>query len=456
MGNPHILVVPYPAQGHVIPLMELSQNLAKQGFRISFVNTEFNHKRIMDAFGKNVDENDLVHLVSLPDGLEEGEDRNQIGKLIETLYQVMPRTLKEFIDKVNRSEDDKITCVLADANMGLALDVAAELGIRRAAVWPASVFQLVSCLSIPKLIDDGLIDENGTPVNEHKMFQLSPTSPAIHPTKFAWLNFDDSTTRKIVFHLWKRNNKAVETADWVLCNSSLDLEPGGFNLVPKVLPIGPLSASNRLGNLSGNFWPEDTTCLQWLDQQPPGSVIYIAFGSFTVFDQIQFQELALGLELSNRPFLWVVRPDIAKGKQGVYFPEGFQERVASQGMMVGWAPQGAVLSHPSIACFLSHCGWNSTIEGVSNGVPFLCWPYFADQFLNESYISDIWKVGLKFERDERGIISKEEIKTKVEQLLGDKNFKRRAVQLKEMVANSVKEGGSSDRIFKNFIEWMKS
>ena len=82
-GNPRILVVPYPAQGHVIPLMELSQNLAKQGFRISFVNTEFNHKRIMDAFGKKVDENGLIHLVSLADGLEDGEDRNQLGKSIE-------------------------------------------------------------------------------------------------------------------------------------------------------------------------------------------------------------------------------------------------------------------------------------------------------------------------------------------------------------------------------------
>ena len=161
MGNPHVLVIPYPAQGHVIPLMELSQNLAKQGFRISFVNTEFNHKRVMDAFGKKVDENGLIHLVSLPDGLEDGEDRNQLGKSIEKLCQVMPRELKEFIEKVNRSENDKITCVLADLNMGLSLEVAAELGIRRAALWPASVFQLVWCLSIPKLIDDGLIDENG-------------------------------------------------------------------------------------------------------------------------------------------------------------------------------------------------------------------------------------------------------------------------------------------------------
>ncbi|XVE68284.1 hypothetical protein DITRI_Ditri09bG0055400 [Diplodiscus trichospermus] len=374
MGNPHIVVVPYPAQGHVIPLMELSQNLAKQGFKISFINTEFNHKRVLDAFGKKIDENGLIHLVSLPDGLDDGEDRNQFGKLTETLGQVMPRELKEFIEK---------------------------------------------------LIDDGLIDENGTPVNQHMMLQLSPTTPAIHPISFLWLAIDnnDSTAQTFLFRFFKGHNKVVETTDWVLCNSSLELEPEGFTLVPKVLPMGPLSASNLLGNLSGSFWPEDPTCLQWLDKQPPGSVIYVAFGSITIFNQIQFQELALGLELSNRPFLWVVRPDITKGKESVY-PEEFQERVGSQ--------------------------------GVSNGVPFLCWPYFADQFLNESNICDIWKVGLKFERDGRGIITKEEIKTKIEKLLRDENFKRKAIQLKETVGNSVSEGGSSDKIFKKFIEWMKS
>ncbi|XVF60667.1 hypothetical protein PTKIN_Ptkin08bG0066700 [Pterospermum kingtungense] len=431
MGNPHIVVIPYPAQGHVIPHMELSQNLAKQGFKISFVNTEFSHKRIVDAYGKKVDENGLIHLVSLPDGLEDWEDRNQFGKLAELLRQIMRRELKEFMEKVNRSEDNKITCVVADLNMGFVLEVAAELGIPSAALW--------TCI----------------PVDKHKTIQLSPTMPTIHPRNILCLAFDDSNTQRFIFDLAKSYIGGVEMADWVLCNSSLDLEHEGFTLVPKVLPIGPLSAGNRLGNLSGNFWPEDTTCLQWLDEQPAGSVVYVAFGSFTVFDEIQFQELALGLELSNRPFLWAVRPEITKGNDCIY-PEGFEERVGSQGKMVGWAPQGAVLSHPSIACFLSHCGWNSTIEGLSNGVPLLCWPYFGDQFLNESYICDICKVGLKFERDRRGIITKEEIKNKIEKLLGDRSFKTRVAQLKEMVVNSVNEGGSSDREFKKFVEWMKS
>ncbi|XVF58420.1 hypothetical protein PTKIN_Ptkin07bG0065400 [Pterospermum kingtungense] len=212
----------------------------------------------------------------------------------------------------------------------------------------------------------------------------------------------------------RRNNEAAKEADWLICNSTHDLEPGS-------LYLGSRDSSH---------------CL-------------------TVFDQTQFHGLALGLELSNRPFIWVVRPDITEGNDDVY-PEGFLSRVDTRGGMVGWAPQRVVPSHPSVACFLSHCGWNSTIEGACNGVPILCWPYFADQFLNELYICDFWKVGLKFKIDETGIITRDEIKTKVEQLFGDKNIKGRALEVKEMATKSVNDGGSSNKVFKNFTKWMRS
>lgn len=228
--------------------------------------------------------------------------------------------------------------------------------------------------------------------------------------------------------------------------SAYELEPPAFPLAPEILPIGPLLATNRLGNSSGSFGAEDPTCL---NQQPPCSVIYVAFGSFTVFEHTQFHELALGLELTKRPFLCVVRPDVGTGMAS---PEGFTERVGSLGKMVGWAPQQKILSHPSVACFLSHCGWNSTMEDVSNGVPFLCWPYFADQFLNGSHIYDVWKVGLKFiKQKESGIITRKEIQNKVDLLLGDEKYLARALELKDMAMNSVTKGSNSNKILENFI-----
>ena len=96
------------------------------------------------------------------------------------------------------------------------------------------------------------------------------------------------------------------------------------------------------------------------------------------------------------------------------------------------------------------------MEGVSNGVPFLCWPYFADQFLDESYICDTWEVGLRFNRDERGIVTRGEIKKKLDQLLGNDKFRARALVMKEKLANGIEEGGESRQNFCNFVEWLKT
>ncbi|KAM1015510.1 hypothetical protein ACFX2A_046301 [Malus domestica] len=92
-----------------------------------------------------------------------------------------------------------------------------------------------------------------------------------------------------MFQSMLKCNKAVQVADWLLCNSAYDLEPATFTFTPEILTIGPLLASRRLGNSAGYFWPQDSTCLEWLDQQPPNSVIYVAFGSFTIFKPTQFK-----------------------------------------------------------------------------------------------------------------------------------------------------------------------
>ncbi|PWA73326.1 UDP-glucuronosyl/UDP-glucosyltransferase [Artemisia annua] len=413
----HVIVIPYPAQGHVIPLMELAQQLVQNGVKVTFINTEVNHKLVTATWS----EKGLMQMVSIPDGLEPWEDRSDLAKLAESIVQIMPGKLEELINKINKDDDNKATCVLADNCMGWSMHVAEKMGIRRATFWPASAATLASFLSFQKLIDDGVIDDCGVPLND-KMIHLSPSMPPIKPSNLTWACIGDLATTKIIFEVSTEAVKAATMAEWILCNSSDHLEPAAFTLFPQLSPIGPLLASNRLAEQAGHFWQEDSTCLTWLDTQAPGSVIYIAFGSFTIFDQTQFEELAIGLELTNRPFLW------------------------------GWS--GQVLAHPSVACFLSHCGWNSTLEGVNNGVPFVCWPYFADQFHNESYICDIWKNGLAFNKNKEGIITQGEIENKVNMLLSDGTFKEKAQTLKETVTSSIRKGGSSKENLTAFIEWI--
>lgn len=273
----------------------------------------------------------------------------------------------------------------------------------------------------------------------------------MNPTHFVWHTVRNATVQKLILDMMGQNNKSINSADRVICNSAQNLEPGAFTLAPHIIPVGPLLASNRLANSAGQFYEYDTDSLEWLNQQPESSVVYVSFGSYAILDLAQFQELALGLELTHRPFLWVMRPD-AVGKQE--FPEGLIERIESRGRIVGWANQQKVLSHPSVGCFVSHCGWNSTMESVSNGVPMLCWPYYADQFINRSYICDIWRVGLQLGQDHGVIVTSDEIKEKIDRLVGDNELKEKALQLKEMMVSSAREGGSSHQNLHNFITWL--
>lgn len=106
---------------------------------------------------------------------------------------------------------------------------------------------------------------------------------------------------------------------------------------------------------------------------------------------------------------------------------------------------------------MSHCGWNSTLEGVQNGIPFLCIPYFADQFINKTYICDVWKIGLGFELEEHGVISRLEVKMKIDEIMRDNGeFKKRAIKIKEIVMKNVVKDGISYENLSKFVNWIKS
>ncbi|MBA0563514.1 hypothetical protein Golob_008489 [Gossypium lobatum] len=170
----------------------------------------------------------------------------------------------------------------------------------------------------------------------------------------------------------------------------------------------------------------------------------------------QVEELALGLELSGHPFLLVVRPNFMDGST-VKFPDGFKDRVSGKGKIIEWTLQEAMLAHPSVLCFLSHCGWNSTVEGLTMGVPFLCWPYIADQFSNKNYICNVLKTGLELMKGENGITTRREISSKINTLISSDVINSKALHnVKEIVRKSSNEGGSSFKNFKSFIEHIKS
>ncbi|KAL4322675.1 hypothetical protein AHAS_Ahas14G0234200 [Arachis hypogaea] len=451
MGLKHVLVLPFPAQGHVNPLIHLSHKLVQHGCKVTFVNSEFNHKRVLNAI-KNL-EGSKIELMSIPDGLGPEEDRNDSGSLISATLRTMPSALEKLIRDINSMDggNNRITCIVCDTYVSWALEIGQKLGIKGAVFTPTSAAIVALTNNFPKLIEEGIIDsDDGLPIKKGK-FQLSPEMPIMDTDNTPWCNnFGDLTSQKTIYYYISKMMQHSHLTDWWLSNTTSELEPAALSLSPKILPIGPLMESTEFRSL-GQFWEEDLSCLNWLNQQPPCSVIYVAFGSFTVFDPRQFEELALGLELTNMPFLWVVRED-SNSKTQIAYPSEFQ---GTKGKILKWAPQQLVLNHPAIACFVSHCGWNSTMDGVSSGTPFLCWPYYADQLYNKNYVCDVWKVGLGFDLDQNGIISRWEIKKKLDQLLGDQNIRIRSQKMKDMIINNIAEGGQSSENFNKFTKWLK-
>ncbi|GJN20631.1 hypothetical protein PR202_gb08031 [Eleusine coracana subsp. coracana] len=458
---PHALVIPFPAQGHVIPLLELAHALVDRGFTVTFANSEFNHDRVLAAMSSEKNGMallDRIRLAAVPDGMAPGEDRNNLVKLTVQMKEHMAPAVEELVLRSRRADArGPITCMVTDYNLGSwALDVARRTGIKSASIWPASAAVLATLLSIPKLVQDDIIDSKDGSALKQETFQLSPDMPVMHTADLAWNCIGNHGCQAALFRIIVDGVRAVANCDFVLCNSFHDAEEATFARFPKIVPVGPFLTGERNGKAVGHFWPpEDDACISWLDAQPEKSVVYVAFGSFTMFDRLQFQELALGLELSGRPFLWVVRPDIGHGAVHDY-PAGFLDRVRNRSMVVSWSPQQRVLAHPAVACFVSHCGWNSTMEGVRNGVPFLAWPYFADQFVNQDYICDVWKVGLRAEADKAGVITKEHIAGRVGELMGDQGVRKRTNTLKKLAQESVKEGGSSHNNFEMFVDAMKA
>ncbi|CAJ1947108.1 unnamed protein product [Sphenostylis stenocarpa] len=167
MSNiPTVLVLPYPAQGHVNPLIILSQKLVENGCKVLFVNSEFDHKRVVSSIAEqednsNLDEESGLKLVSIPDGLESDDDRKDLRKLFDSMQNFMPEALEKFIEDVHLKGEDKISFIVADLCMGWALDVGKKLGIKGAIVWSASAASFALLYKIPSLIDDGIIDSDG-------------------------------------------------------------------------------------------------------------------------------------------------------------------------------------------------------------------------------------------------------------------------------------------------------
>lgn len=248
----------------------------------------------------------------------------------------------------------------------------------------------------------------------------------------------------------------VPKANYLLLTTVQELEPDTIDslkaLYPfRVYPIGPAIPYLELGenHNSVNIGDHSYDYTNWLDSQPPQSVLYISLGSFLSVSSSQMDEIAEALNNSKIHYLWVGRGEASRLK----------DKCGEKGMVVPWCDQLKVLSHPSIGGFWSHCGWNSTLEAVYAGVPMLTFPLFLDQVPNSSQIVDEWKNGWKVETSKLGsekLVEKEKIEETVKGFMDiesteGKKIRERARELKGICYRAVANGGSSDGNLDAFI-----
>ncbi|KAJ6334628.1 hypothetical protein OIU78_011489 [Salix suchowensis] len=275
---------------------------------------------------------------------------------------------------------------------------------------------------------------------------------------------DPAQDRKNDAYKWLLyHTKRYRLAEGVMVNSFTDLEKGALQALqeveagkPAVYPVGPLV------NMDSSTGVEGSECLKWLDDQPHGSVLFVSFGSGGTLSLDQITELALGLEMSEQRFLWVARSPNDAVSNATFFsvdshedpfnflPKGFLERTKGRGLVVpSWAPQPQVLSHGSTGGFLTHCGWNSTLESVVSGVPLIVWPLYAEQKMNAWMLTQDIKVALRPKASGNGLIGREEIANVARGLMEGEEGKRvrnRMKDLKEAAARvlSTEDGSLSE------------
>ncbi|GMP39734.1 hypothetical protein CsSME_00010451 [Camellia sinensis var. sinensis] len=267
-------------------------------------------------------------------------------------------------------------------------------------------------------------------------------------------------------------NPRYGLAEGIIVNTFVDMEDGAIKALlvdepgkPPVYPVGPLI---RTGSSDGL---ERSECLKWLDDQPSGSVVFVSFGSVGTLSHDQLNELALGLELSGQRFLWVVRNPSDNASVSSFnahnqndpfslLPKGFLERTQGRGLVVpSWAPQIEVLSHRATGGFLTHCGWNSTLESTVHGVPLIAWPLFAEQKMNAVMLTEGLKVALRPKSHESGLVGREEIAEVVKSLMegeDGKEVRRRMEGLKNAAAKVFSGEGSSAKSLSNLAFKLKN
>ena len=231
--------------------------------------------------------------------------------------------------------------------------------------------------------------------------------------------------------------------------------------VGPLLPVEPKEKGlNERGGPSSILQDQ---VMAWLDScQQDKSVVYVGFGSQITLTKQQMKAVASALEGSGVRFIWAVKDPMKRAEDGdddqSMIPNGFEDRVTGKGLVIkGWAPQVAILRHRAVGSYLSHCGWNSALEGILAGVLLLAWPMQADHFHITKLLADEFGVAIRVCKGLRSIPDAIELaRIFVDSTSMTRSERVRAMELRKTALKSIRKGGSSYQALDKLVEELSS
>ncbi|KAK9184038.1 hypothetical protein WN943_024383 [Citrus x changshan-huyou] len=422
---------PYVGGGHQIPMVDIARIFAAHGAKSTIITSP---KHAL-SFQKSINRNQqsglpiTIKTLHLPDDIE----------IPDTDMSATPRTDTSMLQEPLKSllVDSRPDCIVHDMFHHWSADVINSMNI------PRIVFNGNCCFSRCILENVRKYKPHEKVSSDYEPFVVPGLPDKIELTALSFRFYDLEPAYVEYFKQDLGNDKAWFVGPVSLCNRNIEdkAERGQKTSI------------------------DEGKILSFLDSKETNSVLYISFGSLARLSPEQLLEIAYGLEASNHSFIWVVgkifqSPGTRKenGIEENWLPSGFEERMgeSKRGLIIrGWAPQLLILEHTAVGGFMTHCGWNSTLESVSAGVPMVTWPITAEQFSNEKLISDVLKIGVKvgsvnwvsWSTEPSAAVGRDKVEVAVKRLMGTgeeaAEMRRRAGELGEKAKNAVEEGGSS-------------
>ncbi|CAL4958363.1 unnamed protein product [Urochloa decumbens] len=466
---PHVLLVCFPSQGHINPTLRLAKRLAAKGLLATLCTTSSAGAKLAAASPSaaiSSSRND-GNGVRVGRGRLRFEFLDDRGKERDDLMRhLATQAPAAFADLLRRQAiaGRPVACVVGNPFLPWALDAAAAAGVPSSAVlW----VQSCAVFSVYFHAARGLLEippADGDPAAAARVEipGLPPLSAAELPSFLLPSNPYTLITDAILAQFGN-----IGAASWVFVNSFPELERDVLAALPGVaprppppplIPIGPLVDLDGEDTVRGDMIEAaDGECVAWLDAHPPRSVVYASVGSVVELSADEVAEMAHGLASTGLPFLWVVRPDTRP-----LLPEGFLLDGAAgagavaaargSGAVVQWSPQERVLAHGATACFLTHCGWNSTLETVAAGVPVVAFPQWGDQCTDAKFLVEELGVGVRLRAPP---LTREAVRDAVELAVAGPEadgMRARAKAWSAAARAAVAPGGAADRHLQAFVD----